>query len=444
MMVTHDEISLATIDQRLLDPRVLGGDFTVGLPLGLLYVQREMPAGAQRAKSRSTRRLRDSCAYFEGSVFGTRMVDVVRALGFTERPVHLRRAYIDREMAELSSTWTAHRGLVPDGDQHPGEAWHGVVEDGAPAEQAEQAEPDATFSEHAALTGGRIIRGQSARSSKMPTPDKTMGSTRVAIGASASLVVLYGAIAEMRSRQAWPHRMSIAVAARAAAEEIGDWVSRAGERHRHCFVCMALREHRRLQRAAEAVEHPELKLRIGRLSAANALRSEVAAFRHAAWPPADSIDHVAESDVLAYNAEAVAIGVRAGLLHAESPAIPLADVRGLTPWHARPSSVIRTSRLPNGTSGASGRSATSASNSTAPSWSAHSSEWSGTSSSGALTSVCDAPRSGGGAGGGRGDLEAISALFACSGVAPVVQWERGVEVDGGFTPLKRPREWVWI
>ena len=422
-MATREEVNLAAVDRRAVGLYSLARDGervseeAPTLTIGLMLVSCEAgdaSASLRKNRGRTTRHQRDSCAYFDGALFGTRVIDVVRALGATGGALHARRAMVEREMAELSSTWSSYRGGAEGGDDDGGDG------DGDGGE----------WYERAALAGGRLIRPQATHTARSPAADKPLGSARAVLGATAALVVLFDAVAELSHFRSWLRRPSIAKAGRAAIDELGDWIARAPGRYRNSFVAAAVRERVRLIRAVEAASHPEIVSRLDRLSVSNALRAEVAAFRHAAWPPADAIDLPATtaSAAAAYSAEAVCVGVRAGLLHAESPAVPLAAVHGLSPWQARPSAA-----RPCATASSSG---TSASGGTAASQSARS-DWSGTSSSGALTSVCEAPP--------HGDLHAMTALFAFGGAVSGGWAVGGAPGDAGaIGTQKRPREWMGL
>jgi hypothetical protein len=419
--VTREEVNLAALDRRAVGLYSLarhgardGGGGHVWedaptLPLGLMLVSYDADdaeSTLRKNRGRTTRRQRGCCTYFDGAIFGARVIDVVRALGATGGALNARRGMVEREMVELSSTWSSYRGGA---EGAGGAEWSG-------------------WPERMALAGGRLIRPQAVLTARATVADRPLGSPRAVLGATAALVVLFDAVAELSHFRPWLRRPSIAKAGQVAINELGDWIGRAPERHRDSFVAAAVRERVRLTRAVEAASHPEMVSRLDRLSVANALRAEVAAFRHAAWPPADALSQSAMHSSAAYTAEAVCVGVRAGLLHAESPAVPLAAVHGLSPWQARPSM-----SRPCATASSSG---TSASGGTAASQSARS-DWSGTSSSGALTSVCEGPP--------HGDLHAMTALFAFGGAVSGGWAVGGAPGDASaIGPQKRPREWVGL
>lgn len=395
LLAMLEEVNLAASDRRLVDLHSLRrqvplSDSTLEevprLAVGLMLVLREVDGveGALRKNwGRTTRHQRGNCAYFDGALFGARAVDVVRALGATGGALHVRRGVVECEMTELSSTWATHSDGTNGG-----------------------------WEERAALVGAKLIKPQVVYMTKSPSGDKSLGSVRAALGATAALVVLFDSVAELSHLRLWRRRPSIADAGRTAINELGDWIGRASRRHRNAFVTVAMRERERIVRGVEAASDPAMVSRLDCLSVANALRAEVAAFRNAAWPPSDVIAPTARLSG-DYLAQAVAAGVRAGLLHAESPAVSLAAVRSLS--STRPCAAALASD-------------TSASE-TATLASTQSSDSSRTSSD-ARTSICERSV--------HGDLHAMTALFAFGGVVAC-----GWPCDPTASQ-KRPREWVGL
>ena len=269
LSATREEVNLAAIDRRVVglyslarDPlhtaRADEGAPSLVVGLMLVYCEESL---LRKNHASTTRRQRSSSAYFDGAIFGARVIDVVRALGATGAPENARRSMVEREMAEMSSTWSSYRGGTDSG----GDEW----------------------SDRAALEGARLIRSQAGPTARRPVADKALGSSRVVLGATAALVVLFDAVAELSHLRTWQQRPSIASAGRAAIAELGDWIGRSAERYHDNLVAVAKRERVRLVRAVEAASQPDMVLQLDRLSVANALRAEVAAFRHAAWPPAE-------------------------------------------------------------------------------------------------------------------------------------------------------------
>lgn len=251
---------------------------------------------------------------YSALVFGTPLSDVIRIVMSSGGRNEQTSLCIERELAELASL----RMLLS---------------------------PEESAASRPAMLAWSVVRAQSIAFEQRLGANRAHvyqrrdhERPRAIVGLGVALVLILSALADLtRGQIETTTRPSVAAAARSLAAAADEWLQYAIGRSSAAVCEIVAHEVRMLERGAAAAASPVLALALVGLPPADAIRAEVAALRHAMWPPVKQLESEAPTptDAAAYHAAAAAVGVRAGLLHASGPRLSL-ETASSQGWRLRP------------------------------------------------------------------------------------------------------------
>jgi len=312
--VGHRTITAAATHRKEVPLGTLCTFLQIGVEAYALAFSAQYTSDPCRAGRKATTRTgRKSTAYFDHVVFGTYVSELVRIVVGANVSGRAAVEGVSRELDEALRT------------------------------QEQQ-----SYALRATIVGEDAIRAQYGAWTDHGHPRREISRfRRRVVGLTSSLAILLSVLADHVDMRWWIGRPQVARLLDVATNVVDDWIATWGEHEERATAAAAARdERRRLMRAFAAVSTMEVMHATARLSAPDALRTEVLVMRTAAWPTAFANVGEERMDGEAarrFDQQAVRGAIAAGIAHTEVPSVVTLDhVCRVPAWRCHRASDART------------------------------------------------------------------------------------------------------